>query len=253
MEFLKLRPFLFPGIALLFATGCQPEIRDYQEQLFVYATLMPGQRYQSIIVDRTRAIDEPTPDSLVFGISGAQVTLRCLETGESIAFRESDTIGLYHDYDAITRPSVKPCSTYHLQVRYGPFQGEQYIRIPGEFAITSPAFMASFSDTNLPVCSWRRSAGTAGYRLYAVDTLRRRRSFLRRLPVATTDTMIDIRPFYQGLFDSTGTYVIRVFALDSHLLRLERGAVDTIGPRVLAVIGSQTVATTIVNYTRVRR
>jgi len=260
MRTCRLLVALTGGLGILLVVSCQPETSNYKEQLYVYATLMPDLGYQSVIVDRTRSVDEPTPDSLEFGVSGATVTLRRFGADDSLILTESpDTTGLYHDYDATSRPWIRACSTYQLSVScavgeesFPRLDGEKRIRVPGQFSITRPRFGESFSDTNLPVFSWQHSDGAAGYRVYAVDTLYRKRGFLRRLPVATTDTLIDIQPFYQGLFDSTSAYIIRVFALDSNLVRLERGAVDTIGPDILAVIGAQAVASTIINYYRVR-
>jgi hypothetical protein len=132
---------------------------------------------------------------------------------------------------------VQPCSTYRLDVNWQGFHGSTMITVPDTFRIISPHPGETLSAANPPPFVWRRSHYSSQYRLRLSGPARRDSFF--DLPLLTQDTFL--LPF-PGVFDTSGSFGLHIYALDSHLYGYETGAgMDTIGEDVLADVGAQTV------------
>jgi hypothetical protein len=153
---------------------------------------------------------------------------------------ESTATGLYRTDVANW---VMPCSSYTIHVTSDSFEGQARVRIPGSFSLLFPPNNTHFTDTNShqPVV-WTRSQGAGDYRVLvqdsAPDTVARKGVSIRiRVPILLPDTItaIDLKPLDQ--FDSSGTYYLKVFAIDS-ATAFSMGNIDTIGPNFLGTTGA---------------
>jgi hypothetical protein len=130
------------------------------------------------------------------------------------------------------------------------YEGHARIPVPGLFHITRPYNLDTLSDTTMGLFSWRQSLGAAAYAMYVLRPHWQKLHL--NIPIITRDTAIDLRPMYQGLFDSTGLYTMKVFALDSVMARRQGSQLDTIGEDVWALYGAQTIDQIQLYYRRLR-
>jgi hypothetical protein len=219
---------------LLFLGRCHYTDTSYREYRYFYTMLNPALVHQTAIVDRSYTVEEPTPDSTTFGIQGARIVLSLEGSSDSTVFVESTAIGLYRTSDS---GWVQPCSSYRIRITSDSFFGETRLRVPGRFQILFPPDGTHFTDQDsLQPLVWTRSPCAAAYRIAVQDSSPRRRR-LFNLPLVLPDsiTAIDLHPF--SLFDSSSTYYVKIYAMDSSSA-LRRGTVDTIGQDFLALTGA---------------
>lgn len=182
---------------------------------------------------------------------GATVVFSRTGSTDSVVLYDSDSMpGYYVDTVLSTRPWVFPCSSYQMRVNYQTFSGQARIQVPGLFYMTRPYNLDTLTDTTMAYFAWRQSAGAAAYALYVLKPNWQKLHF--HIPVITFDTAVNMRPLYQGLFDSTGLYTVKVFALDSALANQQGSGLDTIGTDVLGQVGAQTIDQIRVYYRRLR-
>jgi hypothetical protein len=164
-------------------------------------------------------------------------------------FVESTSTGLYRTLDS---GLVRPCSSYRIRVTSDSFAGEARVRVPGQFNIIFPPEGIHFSDTNsLMIVAWTRSLCTPGYRILIQDsTPRRRRMFSFPVFLPDSITFVNLKPFYESYFDSSGAYYIKIYALDS--VSASQGGIDTIGQGFLAATGAMVSKQVKVYYDRMR-
>jgi len=226
--------------ALLFFADCNNTDNTYRELRYFYTMLNPALPHQTAIVDRSYSSDEAIPDTTDFGVPGARIVLTLDGNGDSTVMVDSTDSGLYRTNVANW---VMPGSSYTIHVTSDSFQGQARVRIPGSFRILFPPNNTHFTDTNShqPVL-WTRSQGCGDYRVLvqdsAPDTVARKGVSIRiRVPILVpgADTAIDLKPF--GEFDSSGTYYLKVYAIDS-ATAFSMGNIDTIGPNFLGTTGA---------------
>lgn len=224
-------------ITLLFfivLMSCQPS-NPYEtnpEQLVVFCVLQPNQYPQTVIVDKTYGLADTLTDTT--GISGATVMIWNESLTDTIRFIESDTHGFYHDN--IGSCWVKPFETYYLNVIY---DGDTVIAstlVPDTFRFLSPYDGETLHTSSLPVFSWTKSEGAKAYFVlpFKSDTAR------ATIPLVIYDTLVDINPYKEAYFDSTGFYQIKNYVFDDNRYRYEVGTkIDTLGDGI-GLFGSQT-------------
>ena len=235
---------------ILLSAACDEVDTTYQEYRYLYTMLDPDLALQSAIVDRSYRSEEPIPDSLNYGVRSARIVLQLEGGSDSTVFVESTATGLYRSVDANW---IRPCSSYRIRVTSDSLSGETRVRIPGQFSIMFPPNGIHFTDTNsLMILAWTRSLCTPGYRIVIQDSLlRRRRMFSFPIFLPDSITLVNLKPFYQSYFDSSGTYYIKVYALDSATAG-RQGGIDTIGTNFLAATGAMVTRQVKVYYDRMR-
>jgi hypothetical protein len=222
---------------LLIFVNCNSNPDNYREQMIVYTVLNPGLAHQVVVVDRTYPVDKPAPESV--GVPGAIVKLWREGSTDTVALPESTRTGFYRD--TLSYPCILPCSTYRLDVNWQGFHGTTTITVPDTFRFVSPYEGETLSASNPPAFVWRGSLHSAQYRLRLSGATTRDSSF--NLPLLTQDTFLPPLP---GVFDTTGSFGIHIYALDSHLYAYNESPLigaemDTIGKDVLADVGAQSV------------
>jgi hypothetical protein len=241
------------GLGFLLLSGCGQGRQDYQELLIVYTTLNPQNPVQTVILDRSCPVEESVPPPGQ-ALTGARVLLKTTDGRDSALLTDSAQPGFYRLHPVSGRSWVLPCSSYDLTVDLDTFSGRTRIAVPDTFQVVRPSPGEILTDTSIPPFVWRRSNIAAGYRLVVrhADTLLDTLPGFR-LPLVVPDTFLDLRPFYQGYFDSTGDYLVKFYALDTHLFR-PGGPVssDTLGPGMLGDVGALTSRVVPVRYVRLR-
>jgi hypothetical protein len=230
------------ALFVLMALACDKDTSTYQERMIVYTTLDPRLSHQTVVVDRSYRVDESAPESV--GVSGAIVKLWQEGSQDTALLADREHQGFYRD--TLTPPFVHGCSTYRIAVQWQDFTGEDSVTIPDTFHITRPLPGETLSAMSLPVFTWTPSPSAASYLVYITPLNPRRRppfqqggpAFSR--PVRTSVESLDVRSLAQTLFDTTGVYRLRVYALDAHLGRAEGSDLDTLGLNVLGNCGAQT-------------
>jgi Domain of unknown function (DUF4249) len=221
--------FLFFYLLISCHTSNPLEIRP--EQLVVFSVLQPNQYPQTVIVDRTYGLIDTITDTT--GISGATVMIWNESLSDTIRFIESDTHGFYHDN--IGSRWVKPFETYYLNIIY---DGDTVIAstlVPDTFRFLSPYDGETLHTSSLPVFSWTKSEGAKAYFVlpFKSDTAR------ATIPLVVYDTLVDVNPYKEAYFDSTGFYRIKNYVFDDNRYRYEVGTkIDTLGDGI-GLFGSQ--------------
>lgn len=230
---------LFTTLFLLISCRSSTPKEEHQRQLVIFCVLSPNLSKQTVIVDKTYSITETIIDTT--GISGATVLIWDKELFDTIRFIESDTPGFYHD-DTNTR-WVKPLASYQFLVAY---EGDTVLAtttIPDTFRFLRPVAGETLHTSSLPIFTWTKSSDSRAYfiSLFKADTADTD-GFI--LPLITTDTFLDMNPYKDAYFDSSGFYRIKNFALDENRYRYEVGPprIDTLGDGI-GHFGSQTFDT----------
>lgn len=209
-------------------------IETHPEQLVVFSVLQPNQYPQTVIVDKTYGLADTLTDTT--GISGATVMIWNESLSDTIRFVESDTHGFYHDN---TVNWIKPLENYYLKVIY---EGDTVIAsttVPDTFRFLSPQNGETLHTSSLPIFRWTKSEGAKAYFVlpFSVDTAK------AIIPLVVNDTLVDINPFKEAYFDSTGFYRIKNFVFDEHRYQYEVGTkIDTLGDGI-GLFGSQSFDT----------
>ena len=236
MRNLKVASIIFPTIAfIIISCHSRNPNESYQKQLVVFSVLQPNQYPQTVIVDKTYGLADTLTDTT--GISGATVMIWNESLSDTIRFIESDTRGFYHDH--IDRHWIKPLETYYLNVIY---EGDTVIAsttVPDTFRFLIPQDGETLHTSSLPVFSWTKSRGAKAYFVcpFSADTAK------AIIPLVVSDTFVDINPFKEAYFDSTGFYRIKNFVFDENRYRYEVGTkIDTLGDGI-GLFGSQSFDT----------
>jgi hypothetical protein len=214
--------------------ACNPNPSNYREQMTVYTTLDPGSSHQTVVVDRTYRVDQPTEDTS--GVSGAVVRLWREGSEDTVLLPESSRQGFYND--TLPYPIILPCSTYRLDVVWQSFHGSALVTVPDTFNFTNPLRGDTLHLLGLPVFTWTPSRYSYAYLVIADNV----GDSAYRFPLITRDTWITP---YPAIFDTIGSHRLRIYALDANRYRYQTGSeMDTIGEDVLADIGAQTLDST---------
>jgi len=242
----KVGEMLLAGTAFLLLTAaCEKDTSTYQERMIFYTALDPSLAHQTVIVDRSYRVDESAPESA--GVAGASVRLWRQGADDTLYLDDRDRQGFYQD--TLAAFAVQGNCTYCVSVQWQDYAGKDSVTVPDTFRVTRPAASETLSLSNLPAFTWTASAGAAAYVVY-MSALNPRRSgppgrpgesgrqFAR--PIRTSAESLDLRSQAQTIFDTTGIYRLRVYAVDSHLGQGDGGDLDTIGSDVLASCGALT-------------
>jgi hypothetical protein len=235
--------FSIGALFLLLALSCEKDTSTYQERMIVYTTLDPRLAHQSVIVDRSYRVDESAPESV--GVPGAVVKLWQEGSTDTARLNDTERQGFYQD--TLTAPFIFGCSTYRLAVQWQGFFGQDSVTVPDTFHITRPLPGDTLDTTSLPTFAWTPSKCAVSYLVYITALNPRQRSPRRpggpvfRRPIQTAADSLDIRSLAQSIFDTTGVYRLRVYALDSHLdqAQTQGSDLDSIGLNALGNCGAQ--------------
>jgi hypothetical protein len=228
---------LFFVILMFVACHTSNPNETHPEQLVLYSVLQPNQYPQTVIVDKTYGLADTLTDTT--GISGATVMIWNESLSDTIWFVESDTHGFYHDNIVNW---IKPLETYYLNVIY---EGDTIIAsttVPDTFRFLSPQNGETLHTTSLPIFRWTKSKGAKAYFVlpFSADTAK------AIIPLVVNDTFVDINPYKEAYFDSTGFYRIKNFVFDENRYRYAVGTkIDTLGDGI-GLFGSQSFDTVMV-------
>lgn len=232
----------FGVLFVLLALSCQKNSSTYQERMIVYTTLDPRLAHQTVIVDRSYSVDESAPESV--GVSGAIVKLWQEGSPDTAQLEDIERRGFYQD--TLTVPAIQGCSTYRIAVQWQSFSGEDSVTVPDTFHITRPLPGDTLDTTSLPTFTWTPSKSAVSYLAYITALNPRQWSPFHQerplsRPIRSTADSLDIRSLAQTIFDTTGVYRLRVYALDAHLDQAEtQGSdLDSIGLNTLGNCGAQ--------------
>jgi hypothetical protein len=235
MRNLKVAGIIFSIFAfIIISCHSQNPYEFYQKQLVVFSVLQPNQYPQTVIVDKTYGLTDTLTDTT--GISGAMVMIWNESLSDTIRFIESDTPGFYHDNIVNW---IKPLETYYLNVIYNGDTVIASTTVPDTFRFLSPQNGETLHTSSLPVFSWTKSKGAKVYFVlpFSDDTAK------AIIPLVVNETLVDINPYKEAYFDSTGFYRIKNFVFDENRYQYEVGTkIDTLGDGI-GLFGSQTFDT----------
>ena len=206
---LVMRKWLLLILLPILSCGRHSPFNEYRETLVVYSMLSPSQKLQQVFVDKTYAMTDTAGEG---GLSGAKVIVWGALTNDSVFFEEvHDSAGLYQD--TLDSVWVKPLTTYNLTVIYESDTVRAEVTTVDTFNILSLNNGDTVNLDNPPPLIWSHSQGTKIYSIRPVisgDTT----AIGLFIPLATTDTSINLFSYRKTYFDSTTWYTIRVVGLD---------------------------------------
>jgi hypothetical protein len=209
MAGLGIKKWLLLILLLVLGCGRHSSFEEHEETMVVYSMLSPSNKLQQAFVDKIYAMADTASEG---GLSGAKVVVWETLTGDSIFFEEiPDSAGFYQDtLDSIW---VKPATIYNLSVIHETDTVKAHVTTVDTFNILSLKNGDTVNLANPPPFIWFHSQGTEIYII--MPTIPGDTTYIGAfLPLATTDTSINLFAYHQTYFDSTTWYTIRVIGLD---------------------------------------